>query len=46
MPEEIGLPCEGHRVNFETQDQMTAKVILLSPNNKIPAIPDPIKLQA
>ena len=39
--EELGLPYEPHRVNFDTNDQMSAEFLSLSPNNKIPAILDP-----
>ncbi len=39
--EELGLPYEGHRVNFGTNDQMTPEFLALNPNNKIPAILDP-----
>ncbi|BAT58170.1 disulfide-bond oxidoreductase YfcG [Variibacter gotjawalensis] len=41
MLEEVGLPYEPHRVDFETNDQMSAEFISLNPNNKIPAIIDP-----
>jgi len=41
MLEETGLPYEPHLVSFETNDQMSAEFISLSPNNKIPAILDP-----
>jgi GSH-dependent disulfide-bond oxidoreductase len=41
MLEETGLPYEAHRVNFETQDQMSPEFLTLNPNNKIPAILDP-----
>ncbi|WP_312537757.1 glutathione S-transferase N-terminal domain-containing protein [Stutzerimonas nitrititolerans] len=41
MLEEIGLPYEAHRVNFETNDQQSAEFLSLNPNNKIPAIIDP-----
>ncbi len=41
MLEEIGLPYEAHRVNFETQDQLSPAFLSLNPNNKIPAIVDP-----
>ena len=34
-------PYEPHLVSFETQDQMSAAFLTLSPNNKIPAIIDP-----
>ncbi len=39
--EELGLPYEVHKVNFETQDQMSPEFLSLNPNNKIPAILDP-----
>ena len=39
--EELGLPYEPHRVNFDTQDQMTPAFLSLNPNNKIPAMIDP-----
>ncbi|MDQ2149943.1 glutathione S-transferase N-terminal domain-containing protein [Alcaligenaceae bacterium C4P045] len=39
--EELGLPYEPHRVNFDTQDQMTPEFLSLNPNNKIPAMLDP-----
>ena len=41
MLEETGLPYEPHRVRFDTNDQMSAEFLSLSPNNKIPAILDP-----
>jgi GST-like protein len=41
MLEETGLPYEPHRVNFESQDQMSPEFLALNPNNKIPAIIDP-----
>lgn len=41
MLEEIGLPYEAHRVNFDTNDQLSAEFLSLNPNNKIPAILDP-----
>lgn len=41
MLEEIGLPYEAHRVNFETNDQCSPEFLSLNPNNKIPAILDP-----
>lgn len=41
MLEETGLPYEPHRVDFETNDQMTPEFLSLNPNNKIPAIIDP-----
>lgn len=39
--EELGLPYEPHRVNFDTQDQMSPEFLSLNPNNKIPAMIDP-----
>ncbi len=39
--EELGLPYEAHRVNFDTDDQMSPEFLALNPNNKIPAIIDP-----
>ena len=39
--EETGLPYEVHRVNFETNDQLSPEFLSLNPNNKIPAIIDP-----
>ena len=42
MLEETGLPYEVHRVAFDTKDQFTPEFLSLSPNNKIPAILDPI----
>jgi GSH-dependent disulfide-bond oxidoreductase len=41
MLEEIGLPYEVHRVNFDTDDQLSPEFLSLNPNNKIPAIIDP-----
>lgn len=41
MLEEIQLPYEPHRVNFETHDQTSPAFLSLNPNNKIPAIIDP-----
>lgn len=41
MLEEIGLPYEAHRVNFETSEQFSPEFLSLNPNNKIPAILDP-----
>ena len=41
MLEETGLPYEAHRVDFETQDQLSPAFLSLNPNNKIPAIVDP-----
>ncbi len=42
MLEETGLPYEPHLVSFETQDQMSPEFLSLNPNNKIPAILDPM----
>lgn len=42
MLEETGLHYEPHLVSFEAQDQMTPAFLSLNPNNKIPAIIDPI----
>lgn len=39
--EELGLPYEAHKVNFQTNDQITPEFLSLNPNNKIPAILDP-----
>ena len=41
MLEETGLPYEAHKVNFETNDQMSPAYLSLNPNNKIPSIIDP-----
>ncbi|MEK8030904.1 glutathione S-transferase N-terminal domain-containing protein [Ideonella sp. DXS29W] len=41
MLEEIGLPYEAHRIDFEKQDQLSPAFLSLNPNNKIPAIVDP-----
>jgi GSH-dependent disulfide-bond oxidoreductase len=41
MLEEIGLPYEPHRVDFDTQQQKTPEFLSLNPNGKIPAIIDP-----
>ncbi|MCB1394978.1 MAG: glutathione S-transferase N-terminal domain-containing protein [Rhodobacter sp.] len=41
MLEETGLPYEGHRLAFATNDQFTPEFLALNPNNKIPAILDP-----
>ena len=41
MLEEIGLPYEAHRVNFDDNDQLSPEYLSLNPNNKIPAIIDP-----
>jgi len=42
MLEETGLAYEPHLVNFGTDDQMTPEFLSLNPNNKIPAIIDPV----
>ncbi|HEV2448025.1 MAG TPA: glutathione binding-like protein [Candidatus Sulfopaludibacter sp.] len=39
--EEIGLPYEPHRVDFDSNDQLSPEFLSLNPNNKIPAIIDP-----
>ena len=41
MLEEIGLPCEPHRVAFASGDQLSPEFLSLNPNNKIPATIDP-----
>ncbi len=41
MLEEIGLPYEPHRVDFDTHDQSSAEFRSLNPYGKIPAIIDP-----
>jgi GSH-dependent disulfide-bond oxidoreductase len=41
MLEEIGLPYEPHRLNFESNDQRSMEFLSLNPNGKIPAIIDP-----
>ena len=41
MLEEIGLPYEAHRVDFDKDDQHTPEFLSLNPNGKIPAIIDP-----
>ncbi len=40
--EEMGLPYDAHLVNFATNDQMSQEFLSLNPNNKIPAILDPV----
>ncbi len=40
--EEIGLPYDAHFVDFGQNDQMSAEFLALNPNNKIPAIIDPL----
>lgn len=39
--EEMGLPYDGHLIDFSTNDQMSPEFLSLNPNNKIPAIIDP-----
>ena len=39
--EEMGLAYDAHRIDFATNDQMSAEFLSLNPNNKIPAIIDP-----
>jgi GST-like protein len=41
MLEECGLPYEAHKINFQTDDQLSPAFLSLNPNNKIPAILDP-----
>ena len=41
MLEEIGLPYEPHRVDFDTNDQASPEFRSLNPYGKIPAIIDP-----
>lgn len=41
MLEETSLAYEAHKVDFATEDQLSAEFISLSANNKIPAILDP-----
>lgn len=40
--EELGLPYDAHLVDFATNDQMSPAFLSLNPNNKIPAIIDPV----
>src|SRR5205085_2747650 len=40
--EELALPYEPHLVSFEKNDQLSPEFLSLNPNNKIPAIIDPI----
>ena len=40
--EEMGLAYDAHLVNFATNDQMSPAFLSLNPNNKIPAILDPV----
>jgi len=42
MLEETGLAYEPHLVSFDTNDQLSPEFLSLNPNNKIPAIIDPI----
>jgi GST-like protein len=42
MLEETGLPYEPHRMSFDEREQHSPEFLSLSPNNKIPAILDPI----
>ncbi|TKC88786.1 glutathione S-transferase [Trinickia terrae] len=42
MLEETGLQYEPHLVRFDTNDQMSPEFLSLNPNNKIPAILDPV----
>jgi GSH-dependent disulfide-bond oxidoreductase len=42
MLEESGLPYEPHTVSFDRNDQMSPEFLSLNPNNKIPAIIDPV----
>ncbi len=39
--EETALPYEPHRVDFQSNDQLSPEFLSLNPNNKIPAILDP-----
>jgi len=41
MLEEIGLPYEPHRVDFDNNEQYSAEFVALNPNARIPAIIDP-----
>jgi GSH-dependent disulfide-bond oxidoreductase len=40
--EELGLAYDAHLVDFGKNDQMTPEFLSLNPNNKIPAIIDPV----
>ena len=40
--EETGLPYDPHLIDFATNDQMSPEFLSLNPNNKIPAILDPV----
>jgi GST-like protein len=42
MLEETGLPYEPHTVSFDRNDQTSPEFLSLNPNNKIPAIIDPM----
>jgi GST-like protein len=42
MLEECGLPYEPHTVSFDRNDQFSPEFLSLNPNNKIPAIIDPL----
>jgi GST-like protein len=42
MLEETGLPYEPHTVSFDRNDQLSPEFLSLNPNNKIPAIIDPL----
>jgi GST-like protein len=42
MLEETGLPYEPHTVSFDRNDQISPEFLSLNPNNKIPAIIDPL----
>ena len=39
--EELGLPYDVHRIDFEQNDQKSAAFLSLNPNGKIPAMLDP-----
>ena len=41
MLEETGLSYEAHRVDFDSNEQLTPEFLSLNPNGKIPAIIDP-----
>ena len=40
--EEMALPYDPHLIDFATNDQMSPEFLSLNPNNKIPAILDPM----
>lgn len=42
MLEETGLPYEPHLVDFGSDDQLSPEFLSLNPNNKIPAMIDPL----